>query len=365
MYSLLTYVIGKLSGHAVRIATELNLHQSFFKAMRGSPEHIEGATLWYLLYVCDHHFSIAYGRPPVIHDNETIHNHEKFLGMPGISQAHFRLHSQIAVFIILTRVYHTFSASDQMLAENDLNILHSFNSDLDTWREKWTPRLAATDYFLTYPGKAVLIHATFGKLQVSSLALRGIEQLGKQDLSPNRRKLADNATACAMALLTTIIEEPDIRGAIVGVPIYFHTMLTYSCVFLLKMQQRWKTYRLGIDPEQFREIMGKAICLMDGAQAGARHLAPHIAAGLTKMMDRHTAWEDRANSKPVVNEVKPLGHNLVANAQNIMVQTSDAGMNLGYEAFDMYDNPLQLFEDQCFPTGFFNVLYNGQFDAPN
>lgn len=41
----------KLSGYAVRIATERNLHQFYRKAMQGSPEHLEQARLWYLLYV--------------------------------------------------------------------------------------------------------------------------------------------------------------------------------------------------------------------------------------------------------------------------------------------------------------------------
>lgn len=42
----------KLSGYAVRIATERNLHQFYRKAIQGSPEHKEQARLWYLLYVC-------------------------------------------------------------------------------------------------------------------------------------------------------------------------------------------------------------------------------------------------------------------------------------------------------------------------
>lgn len=41
----------KLSGYAVRIATERNLHQFYRKAIQGSPEHLEQARLWYLLYV--------------------------------------------------------------------------------------------------------------------------------------------------------------------------------------------------------------------------------------------------------------------------------------------------------------------------
>ncbi|KAL1997580.1 hypothetical protein VTN02DRAFT_1431 [Thermoascus thermophilus] len=51
-----------LSGHAVRIAAELGLHQSFQLMARGRAEQYERAQRWYVLYVCDHHFSIAYGR---------------------------------------------------------------------------------------------------------------------------------------------------------------------------------------------------------------------------------------------------------------------------------------------------------------
>ena len=42
----------KLSGYAVRIATERNIHQFFRRAVQGSHEHLEQARLWYLLYVC-------------------------------------------------------------------------------------------------------------------------------------------------------------------------------------------------------------------------------------------------------------------------------------------------------------------------
>lgn len=47
----LSDVSWKLSGYAVRIATERNLHQCYRKAVQGSPEHREQARLWYLLYV--------------------------------------------------------------------------------------------------------------------------------------------------------------------------------------------------------------------------------------------------------------------------------------------------------------------------
>jgi hypothetical protein len=137
-----SYASGKLSGHAVRIATELNLHQSFAKAVQGQVEHVERARLWYLLYVCDHHFSIAYGRPPVIQEDIAISCHETFLQVPGITQADWRLQSQVAIFRILSRMYLQFGAdTDKALSEADFTALRAFNAEFDNWRTKWEPRL--------------------------------------------------------------------------------------------------------------------------------------------------------------------------------------------------------------------------------
>lgn len=138
----LSDVSWKLSGLAVRIATELNLHQFCARALRDEPQHVEKARLWYFLYVCDHHFSIAYGRPPVIPEDVTISRHERFLQLPGIRQSDYRLHSQVAIFVILSRVYHTFGPDRSRLVANDeFESIRRYNADMDMWRKTWEPRL--------------------------------------------------------------------------------------------------------------------------------------------------------------------------------------------------------------------------------
>ncbi|KAL3417232.1 major facilitator superfamily transporter [Phlyctema vagabunda] len=282
----------KLSGHAVRIATELNLHQSYSRALRGSREHFEGTRLWYLLYVCDHHFSIAYGRPPVIHEDEAIVNHEKFLELPGTSQADFRLHSQVSLFIILTGIYNTFGPDvEKMLSEEDLTRLRHFNVALDTWRIKWESSLAPNTYISSYPSKGVILHLNFAKLQVNWLALRGIRQFSIQDLTTDRRELANTAISCAMSILQVVLDQPDIRKSVVGVPLYLHTMITYSAVFLIKVRQKWRAHKLGTDPTLIRDLVTRIVALLGDAKASERHLTCHIAVGLRKMLDQFIAWE--------------------------------------------------------------------------
>lgn len=131
----------KLSGHAVRIATELGLHQSHQKMMRGHSDQYERAQLWYLLYVCDHHFSIAYGRPPVIHEDAAIKNYEAFLQAPTVVPGDIRLMAQVALFMILTEAYRMFgSDTEQALTEEDFGQLRVYNVAIDQWRLLWQPR---------------------------------------------------------------------------------------------------------------------------------------------------------------------------------------------------------------------------------
>lgn len=131
----------KLSGHAVRIATEMGLHQSYQRLTRGHTDQYERAQLWYLLYVCDHHFSIAYGRPPVIHEDVVIRNYETFLALPMVVPGDIRLLAQVALFMILTEAYRMFgSDTEQALTEEDFGQLRVYNVAVDQWRLLWQPR---------------------------------------------------------------------------------------------------------------------------------------------------------------------------------------------------------------------------------
>jgi hypothetical protein len=131
----------KLSGHAVRIATEMSLHQSMARMLRGKTDQYEKAQLWYLLYVCDHHFSIAYGRPPVVHESPANTNYDAFLRCAQAKDGDVRLVAQVALFVILARAYHSFgSDGEQPLVEDDFAIMRSYNVDLEQWRIIWQPR---------------------------------------------------------------------------------------------------------------------------------------------------------------------------------------------------------------------------------
>ncbi|KFY84866.1 hypothetical protein V500_08929 [Pseudogymnoascus sp. VKM F-4518 (FW-2643)] len=275
----------KLSGHAMRIATEMNLHRSLQKLIRGQTEQFERAELWFLLYVCDHHFSIAYGRPPVIYESPSIKNYEEFLRHPSAVPGDVRLICQVALFITLMQVYHEFGSEvEHPLEEGDFSQLRTFNVAIEQWRLVWQPRSADSPYVGSYPSKGVVLHYHFAKFQVNSLALRAVPV--NSPLSMERKEAANIAISSAISTLNMLLHEPDIRGSIVGAQLFTHTMVAFCAVFLLKVAWLWDSVFLSINKQQVEELVQSLVDVMSNVSAGEKHLTYHIANGLTKMLDR-------------------------------------------------------------------------------
>ncbi|KAF4829923.1 Transcriptional activator of proteases prtT [Colletotrichum siamense] len=259
----------KLTGHAIRIATELGIHQSFIQALEGDKEHFLRARLWYMLYVCDRHFSIAYGRPPTVGETIQIREYELFLASPFSGVLDIRILSQVNLMQILTRVYERFSErpvwtiegiragnskgttingpagagrptkrSAAMLAESDFDTLRSFNVEVDHWRMRWHPRQPPSPLIGQFTNKGVILYSYFAKLQINSLAIRGVS-INSDRLSTERKEFANMAISAASSILTLVQEEEDLRRALVGTPLYVHTMITFASVFLMKVAAKW------------------------------------------------------------------------------------------------------------------------------
>lgn len=323
----LTELSWKLSGHAVRIATEMGIHQSFRKALAGSPEHFERARLWYLLYICDHHFSIAYGRPPVIHDHEPMRKYELYLQSSLAIEGDNRLISQVSLFVIMTRIYNCFEGeAEGEISDESLSQLAGFNEQLDNWRNTWRARLRRfsdlrmhnpsppapqcdiscwqgggiyvvpnanqhlieTNAFVgDYSAKGVDLHYHFAKLQLNSLSLRGASTATINNLSPLRKEYANIAINSAASVLSVVLEESSIRDSLIGVPLYIDTMIAFAAVFLLKVTARWKGVGFSsLAPTQVWTQVGMVIELLKEKQAGEQHIIHQVSVGLEKMLNK-------------------------------------------------------------------------------
>ena len=267
----------RLSGQAVRWGTEIGLHQSYRRLLRGEDQY-ERCQMWYLLYVCDHHFSIAYGRPPSIREDVAIIGYEEYLRTSRINDSDSRLMAQVALFIILTQVYHQFGTEDP-LTESDLLNFRAYNMELDKWLALWQPRAPDSAYLHTYPSKGVLLHYFFAKLQINALALRAFKGL----FSAERRVAANQAISSAMSTLSLVLEDDDVRHIIMCAPIFTHTMISFSAMFMLKVALKTE---LEIDVDRVQLLVERVIAFMQNAVASENHLTKHIAKGLERMLTK-------------------------------------------------------------------------------
>ena len=61
---------------------------------------------------------------------------------PSVQQSDLRLHSQVDLFIILTRIYHAFGPDvDLEVQESDFATIDRFDDDLEGWKSSWFSRL--------------------------------------------------------------------------------------------------------------------------------------------------------------------------------------------------------------------------------
>jgi hypothetical protein len=160
-----------------------------------------------------------------------------------------------------------------------------------------------------------------------------------------------------MSILQLVIDEPDIRDALIGVPLYLHTMITYAAVFLLKVQQQWKAARLGTDSALIRESVERVIKIFSKEGASERHLSYHIARGLSKMLAR-LSREGQTDLNP--EQRAALGYVDQSSGTN-GIQSVNVGQDFGanYVPLPLYGDSPEMFDENFFPIGFFDVTNAG------
>ncbi|OAA66496.1 Transcription factor [Niveomyces insectorum RCEF 264] len=274
-----------LSALAVRIATQKHLHRAFRAAVAKKDSfHFAQTRLYFLVYVCDHHFSIAYGRPPLTQDSEDIIRARDFLLLPAATEDDARLVSQVELWCITSRVLGAFGFDVEVsLSPSLLSLMRRFAIDYDTWRADWNDRFGRHVRVGNYPRKGVKLHVNFAKLYLCSHAFRGLApglRPAFRDESPgdgppsgllrtgsvhthtspmqecrvaaatdeandgildsaDLGDMALTAVQAAQDILDTMVSDAEIQEHIHGLPVYFHTMIAFATIFLFKVATKY------------------------------------------------------------------------------------------------------------------------------
>ncbi|EXJ75415.1 uncharacterized protein A1O5_02111 [Cladophialophora psammophila CBS 110553] len=280
---------------AARLAGELNLHRCIPKAPHTKRACYLRTRLYYLVFVCDHHFSICYGRPPLTRDFTTITPPSQFLQSEFATEDDARLVSQVEIWTISTRVFDQFSLDPEAhLSDQLIPQLRRLSIALDTWRADWNERFHFNECVGNYPRKGVGLHYHFAKLFLCSHAFRRAPVAGGEhlQLDPDLEEFATSAVHSATSILQVIAADQEIQSYLHGLPAYFDTMIAFAFVFLLKITIK-NPANLRVDKAGIAETLDVLATVLNNiaTKMHPRHLLTSIASSARKLLDRFSGQE--------------------------------------------------------------------------
>lgn len=280
-------------GSAVRISTELQLHRSVYKAIEGDHAHYLRTRLYYLVYVCDHHFSIPYGRPPMTPTCDVIRAQAQFLESKHAVEDDARLVSQVRFWMVGAEVYDTFGSNVELpLTLALVEPLRRYGIKFDNIRADWSERFLRNKYVGNYPRKGVGLHYHFAKLYLYSHAFRGVDKPGfkSPEIALDIDELANSALLSATSILRAVISDTEIQGYLNGLPTYFDLMIAFAVVFLLKLSTRYASF-VRVDVSQINSLVAEVVVVLKTVTANMhpRHILVSVANGAETLLQRSTA----------------------------------------------------------------------------
>ncbi|QRD88998.1 hypothetical protein F9C07_2200221 [Aspergillus flavus] len=281
-----------LVGLAVRIATELQLHKRFSKALQGYRSHYSRTRLYMLVYACDHHFSVPYGRPPMARESEAVRDARKFLDCTHATEDDARLVNQVLRWSICTNFYDTFGADvDRPLSDADIPQVRRFSIVLDSLRAEWGDKFNRNAYVGNYPRKGVGIQYHFAKLYLCSHALHGAgsshAKYRAPDVALELEEIANTAVLSALSILRAVISDTEIQSYPNGLPTYFDIMIAFAVVFLLKVPTHFST-SVQLDNQEIQRLMLSLAMVLKGVTATMHphHFLVSITEGIDDLLQR-------------------------------------------------------------------------------
>ncbi|KAK0324222.1 hypothetical protein LTR82_004660 [Friedmanniomyces endolithicus] len=280
-------------GAAVRIATDIQLHRSIFKALEGDRTHYLRTRLYYLVYMyvlpwrlC----SVPYGRPPMTKQDDTIRAATAFLQTEHAVQDDARLISQVNLWSAQADVYDTFGIDvEKPLTADMIDRIRRFSIRLDEIRAYWTERLAHNRYVGNYPRKGVGLHYHFAKLYLYSLAFRGIGKPGFKapEVALDIDELANSALLSATAILRAVVQDQEIQNFLNGLPTYFDIMIAFAVVFVLKVSTKFAA-SVAIDTSEIRSLVADLVHVLKDVTSNmhTRHLLTSVTRGAETLLER-------------------------------------------------------------------------------
>ncbi|KAK9784531.1 hypothetical protein SCARD494_12786 [Seiridium cardinale] len=325
-----------VSGYAIRRATEFNMTNHYNRVIReGNEESADFIRLWYILYICDQHLSTLYGRQSIIREDYTIQNWATFIQSPVTTDEDKRLASQVALLNIIQSIRDLFGpdVGEPVPQVYSIQIL-SFGRQTSSMGTDLIPQARPMAWTVVN--------------NFTSHVFRGLQNA---TIPSYFQECAASATTAAVAIVSTLINDPEIQPALVGMPSYMHSMTAFAAMFLAKATMTYG-HQL-IDRSVVIDLISRLIALYHSTVAGKFHLVNMMANGLEKLTtalrnrdeNRHAVGQSADDTDSFNIDKQSFSHfddSRNFGGENMIFDESflmDFNMNIGTSAMHLGDGP--------------------------
>jgi hypothetical protein len=189
--------------------------------------------LFYLVYLCDHHCSLKYGRPPMTQEWRSLNNPTAFLHSEFSNHRDLGLISQVELWSATRAVFEQFGADIESTAATQKPLeFNRFSQAYDQWRQTWCGVLAAGQQSRDPMADVSELHFHCARLYLYSHLHRGRTLDNALTSTPESSELINNFQESALSVLRLILDS-EVR--LLDLPSYFGTMLAFATVSLIKI----------------------------------------------------------------------------------------------------------------------------------
>ncbi|KAM0717106.1 hypothetical protein Q7P37_006958 [Cladosporium fusiforme] len=219
-----------LSGLAVRIGSQLDLHRCLTKMPHTKDLCYDRTRLFYLVYLCDHHCSLKYGRPPMTQEWRSLKCPTTFVRSKFSGFQDLGLISQVGLWSITRSVFEQFGADiESQAAIQRPAELHRLGQAYDQWLQKWRGMLLFDSEDSS--GSVIELYYHTSKLYLYSHIHRGKTETHRTTEPSTIADISKHFRESALSVLRIIL---DTKMRLHDLPSYFGTMLAFATVALIK-----------------------------------------------------------------------------------------------------------------------------------
>ncbi|KAE9362621.1 hypothetical protein N431DRAFT_490384 [Stipitochalara longipes BDJ] len=227
--------LNKESSALVGLGNDLNLHRCITKMPHTKIECYERTRLFFLIYICDHHCSLIYGKPSMTREFRCLKSPKSFLQSKFCTPEDVKLISQVELWSVSSRAFDIFGADTESSITNErIAELESLSRCFDVCRSN---AMSIDERPGNFFQQLFDLHIHCAKLSLFSHAFRGSSQRHSSSLSNHfqeMEKFERSALESALAVVRAVAWGEEVQNLLETIPSYFGTMIAFASISLIK-----------------------------------------------------------------------------------------------------------------------------------